>query len=119
MPQKRMLEAIRTACLALPETRESASFGNATFQAGRRTFAVFEVYEGHPSLAIKVGCDEQHTYLDDTAFYMTPYVGQHGWVSLKLDERFDARELEILIGESYRLIANQRMMRALNGKKRR
>ncbi|MHB0971913.1 MAG: MmcQ/YjbR family DNA-binding protein [Thermoanaerobaculia bacterium] len=117
MPQKRMLDAIRRACLALPETRESSSSGNATFQAGRRTFAVFEIYEDRPSLAVKVAPDEQHTYLEDTAFYMTPYVGQHGWVSLKLDERFDPREIEILIGESYRLVANQRMLRALNGKK--
>jgi predicted DNA-binding protein (MmcQ/YjbR family) len=118
MPQKRMLDTIRRTCLALPETRESTTFGNSTFQAGRRTFAVVEEYSGHPSLAIKVGSGEQRGYLEDTAFYMTPYVGQHGWVSLKLNERFDPREIEILIGESYRLVANQRMLRALNGKKR-
>lgn len=112
-----MIETIRRACLALPQTRESNTLGNPTFQAGRRTFAVFEEYGGHPSLAVKVGTEDQSSFLDDTAFYMTPYVGKHGWVSLKLDERCDAREIEILVQTSYRLVATKTMLHALDCRK--
>ena len=41
----RTLTRLRKLCLALPETTEVPSWGHPNFKAGKKTYAVLEVYD--------------------------------------------------------------------------
>ena len=70
--------------MALPDSTETVSFGHPTFQVKGRTFAVLEEYKGDLSICLKVGESMQGIFVADPRFYRTPYIGKHGWVSLKV-----------------------------------
>src|ERR1017187_917450 len=79
-----VLRRLRKRCMALPDTTEIVSFGHPAFQAKDNTFAVLEEYKGELSICVKVGKNVQGVFLADPRFYRTPYIGKHGWVSLKV-----------------------------------
>lgn len=100
-----MIEKLRKICLAFPDTSETDTWGHPNFRVGSRIFCAFEEWKGEPSLAVKVGKEVQDVFLADPRFYKTPYVGQHGWVSLRMTGRIDWEEVAGLVEGSYRLIA--------------
>ena len=91
--------------MALPDTTETVSFGHPTFQVKSKTFAVFEEYKGDLSICLKVGNNVQGVFLADARFYRTPYVGKHGWVSLKVYAApLDWDEIGELLKGSHQLV---------------
>jgi predicted DNA-binding protein (MmcQ/YjbR family) len=112
--EEKLLEKLRAFCLALPETSETDSFGHPNFRAGKRTFAVYEHYKGRASLAVKLPRADGQALLSDPRFYVTPYSGKHGWVSLWVDEPVSWKLVEDLVLESYREVALKRMLAALD-----
>src|SRR5688572_5016169 len=73
-----IVERFRRLCLALPETSEKSSWGHPNFCAGKRIFAVCEVFQGRPAFAFKLEHADQEALLGDPRFYRTPYVGHRG-----------------------------------------
>jgi len=108
-----MLERLRRICLALPETSEVQSWGHPNFRAAKKTFAVFEQYQGEWAICCKVLRSHQALFLKDPRFYRTPYIGHQGWVSLRVAGRLDWEEIEELVVGSYRLVASAQMLKAL------
>lgn len=108
------LESLRQICLELPQTAETVTFGNPTFRAGKKTFAVLEWYHGELSIAFKSTLMEQEMLLQDPQFFRTPYVGHRGWVSLRVTEATDWDLVRDLVVDSYRLVANKRMLAGLD-----
>jgi predicted DNA-binding protein (MmcQ/YjbR family) len=113
-----ILRRLRAVCLALPEANEVKTWGHPTFRAGKRAFAVLEPYDGMPSLAVRVGLARQEELLADSRFFETPYCGHRGWVSLQLNPSTDWDQVNGLLLEGYRLVALNRMVRALEGQQR-
>ena len=99
--QRAVLEKLRKICLGLPETEEVETWGHPTFRAAGKTFAVLEEYKGVLSLALRVPKEHQYLFLKDPRFYVTPYIGKHGWVSLKVDDRINWQEVRHLVTGSY------------------
>src|SRR5215467_11294802 len=104
MDEKNILLKLREICLALPKTSETVTFGHPTFQVGTKTFSVLETYKGELSICVKVGKKMQPVFLEDDRFYRTPYVGQHGWVSLRANTKLNWKEIEGLVQGSYELV---------------
>ena len=101
----------------MPETSERSSWGHPNFRAGSRTFATFERVHGRPSMAFR---------LDDAAikrltrrkhFFVTPY-GRGAWISMWADAPVSWRLVRELVSRSYRLVALQRMIAALESTSR-
>ena len=109
--ERRTLQRLRRVCLALAEASETTTFGHPTFQVGKKTFAVLEEYQGVLSICVKTEPVVQAVLLGSPRFYRTPYVGRHGWVSLKVEpgRRVDWREVVELVRESYLLVAPRRL----------
>ena len=82
--EEEVLRSMREICLALPEARETTTFGHPTFQVKGKTFVVLEEYKGELSICVAVGKLTQDLFLQDPRFYRTPYIGHRGWVSLKV-----------------------------------
>ncbi|HEY7697263.1 MAG TPA: MmcQ/YjbR family DNA-binding protein, partial [Vicinamibacteria bacterium] len=116
MDPEKFLARLRRSCLALPEAYETTSFGHPTFRAGRsgkKTFAVFENYRGEDTICVKATLEDQALLVLDPRFFVAPYVGKHGWTSMRTAGRIDWREVEDLIRESYRLVATKSMLAKL------
>ena len=116
MDPKKFLPRLRRLCLALPEAYETTSFGHPTFRAGRsgkKTFAVFENYRGEDTLCIKATREDQTLLILDPRFFVAPYVGKHGWTSMRTAGAIEWSEVEELVRESYRLVATKSMLAEL------
>ena len=100
-----MVERLRKICLALPGATETVTFGHPTFQVAGKTFCVLDVYKGETAIAINVGRTIQGVFLNDPRFYMTPYTGKHGWVSLRTDSKLNWNEIAELAKGSYQIVS--------------
>ena len=109
-----VLEKLRAMCLAFPETSESSSWGHPNFRAGKRTFATFERVDRRPSIAFRLDRDDVERLLRRRQFFSTPY-GRGQWVSVWADKALDWRLVGDLLQRSYRAVALQRMIAALDG----
>ncbi|HLJ49820.1 MAG TPA: MmcQ/YjbR family DNA-binding protein [Bryobacteraceae bacterium] len=109
MDEQKILTKLREICLALPGASETVTFGHPTFQAGKmKTFAVLERYKGELSMSFKVGKSMQPVFLEDPRFFKTPYVGQHGWVSLRVNGKLDWKEIAELARGSHQLVTGKK-----------
>src|SRR5262245_8294743 len=105
-PAVALLMRLRKICSQFPDATETVSFGHPTFQVRGKTFAVFEQYKSELGLALKVEKELQQIFLKDPRFYMTPYIGKHGWVTLRMERKPpDWKEVREMVRGSYRLIA--------------
>ena len=69
-------------------------------------FAVLEEYKGELGICMKVEKELQGIFLDDARFFRTPYIGKHGWVTLKVyAARLNWTEVKDLVRGSYCLVS--------------
>ena len=95
---------MRKICLALEGTEEKVTHGHPSFATPKGIYAVLEEYKGDLSICVKVGKESQGVFLEDPRFYMTPYIGKHGWVSLKVHAApLQWKEIAELLRGSYLL----------------
>ncbi len=111
------LKRLRTICLRFPEAVEAGGVGNPSFKVRDRIFAMQHGHEGEPSCWVKAapGVQELLTGHDPARFFRPPYVGQHGWVGVRLAGAVDWDELADLVEESYRMTAPKRLVAQLEG----
>jgi predicted DNA-binding protein (MmcQ/YjbR family) len=96
----------RKICLRLPAATAGISFGHPTFRVAKKMFAVLEEYKGELGICLKVGTLLQGVFLDDPRFFRTPYIGKHGWVTLRVYAApLDWIEIRELVKGSYDLVA--------------
>jgi predicted DNA-binding protein (MmcQ/YjbR family) len=105
-PEETILKKLRKVCLALPGAEETVSFGHPTFRVRKRTFAVMETYKGELGICVNVGKLLQGIFLEDFRFFRTPYIGKHGWVTLRVFAApLNWKEVAELVKGSYLLAA--------------
>jgi predicted DNA-binding protein (MmcQ/YjbR family) len=113
MSPSKFLERLRRICLSLPGSVEGTSFGHPTFRAGKKTFAVFENYRGEDTLCVKATLEDQALLVLDPTFFEAPYVGKHGWTSMRTSGELDWDEVVDLVTTSYRLVAPKSLLARL------
>jgi predicted DNA-binding protein (MmcQ/YjbR family) len=100
-----VLNRLRKVCARLRASSETVTFGHPTFQVGGKTFAVLEEYKGELGIALKVELSLQPVFLKDPRFFRTPYIGKHGWVTLKIYAApLNWKEIAELVKGSYLLV---------------
>jgi len=110
---ERTLHKLRAICLALPETRETSSWGHPNFKAGSRTFVAFERVKGRASIAFRLDPADVERLLKRKSFFTTPY-GRGMWVSLWADAAIDWKAVAELVERSYRIVALKRMLKEMD-----
>jgi len=104
------LSKMRRICLALPDTKETPTWGQPHFRVGEKIFAGCGLEKGAVSIGFKLEMDHADAVVRRPGFSRAPYVGHKGWVSVDVEVMRDWAELESLIHESYRLIAPKRTL---------
>jgi predicted DNA-binding protein (MmcQ/YjbR family) len=111
---QRLLQAIRAACDPLPEVEEVVDgFGHRTFRVRRKSFVIAGMGEQGEAVSIKADPMTQEALVRRGPYYRTPYIGQHGWVSIAHPLEHDWAEIEELIRDGYRLAAPKRLAKAV------
>jgi len=100
---------LRRLCLACPETVETTSWGHPNFRAGKKTFCAFEIISGRPSIAFRLAPADIKRASRRRHFFPTPY-GRGLWMSRWVDVGVDWGVVATLLEQSYRLVANKRML---------
>jgi predicted DNA-binding protein (MmcQ/YjbR family) len=107
------IDRLRALCLAYPEASEAASWGHPNFKAGKKVFVAFEHIKGRPSIAFRLESPDIERLLTRRQFFVTPY-GRGQWVSLWADGAVDWKAVTDLVDRSYRVVAQKRMIAALD-----
>ena len=99
-------QAVRDACLWLPEAEEFVSHGSPNFRVRGKTFATYVVNhhgDGRVALWLNVPAGAQELYVgaEPRHFFVPPYVGPRGWLGVILDRGIDWHRIPRLVREAY------------------
>jgi predicted DNA-binding protein (MmcQ/YjbR family) len=111
------LDKLRALCLAYPEASEKTAWGHPNFKAGKKVFVAYEYVKGRPSIAFRLDPPDVERLLMRRQFFVTPY-GRGQWVSLWAESALDWRAVTDLVDRSYRVVAQKRMIAALDAARR-
>ena len=102
-----MIERVAALSASWPNVSSGVDgFGHMTFRAGKKSFVIIgEGETGGGSMAIKSDPVNQDALIRTGRFTRTPYIGQHGWVSVESGKKLDWSELEPLIADAYESVA--------------
>jgi len=112
-----ILERIRAICLALPDTKETLTWGKPHFRVLDKIFCGYGEENGAPSVGFKLPKEVAFAIVSDPRYFRAPYVGQHGWVGRWANtiKAKDWAELKEMIEGSYRQIAPKKSLAKLEG----
>jgi len=102
------LARLRAACGGYPQAEEYLMVHHPAFRVGKKPFAILGSLPTM-TLGVKVPKEAQPAYLEDPRITKTPYIGQHGWISLDW-ARFEDAEIRALIDLSYRGVAPKKLL---------
>lgn len=113
-----LLVPLRRVCVALPGAEEYVMVHHPAFRVGKKPFAIAGMEEATKgaTVSINLGRDAQDALLADVRFSRTPYIGQHGWVTVP-SAKLKAGELDALVLDSWRRVASKKQLAALDGGK--
>ena len=113
---RRLLKALRKVCVSLPEVDEEVDgFGHTSFRVRKKSFVIAGMGEQGMSISIKSDPTNQALLIERGPYYRTPYIGQHGWVTLDDPLDQDWSEIGELIVDAYRLAAPKSLAKLLPG----
>jgi predicted DNA-binding protein (MmcQ/YjbR family) len=105
MTRGQILKKLRPICGGLEDMEETVKWGNdSVFQVNAKMFAIVGEWRGDLCLTVKVGREAMGVFLQDERYFEAPYVGKHGWVSLRLNPPLDWEEIGELVRGSYELV---------------
>lgn len=110
---------VRAFCQQLPEVEEKVDgFGHITFRVKDKPFIMMGEWEEQTSTAIKTNMTTQEFLLqqESTPYRKTPYIGQHGWVSIIGTDRVPWEDITDLITEGYARTAPKKLLALLQAK---
>ncbi len=87
-------------------------FGHTTFKVAKKPFVMIGGGKnGEGSMSVKADMDTQEALIKRGPYVRTPYIGQHGWVSVFGSVRVDWEEIEELVGDAFWRVAPKRLKR--------
>jgi predicted DNA-binding protein (MmcQ/YjbR family) len=105
----------RALCLALPQAEERETWGQPTFRVRDRIFAMLSGQEGL-ALVMKAppGAQEMLTAAAPERVFRPAYVGQKGWIGLRLSDATDWDEAAAFVRRSWAMTAPKRLAATLD-----
>lgn len=120
--EEQAVERLRKICLALPGVTEKIAWGELTWRAGKM-FAQMETHHHGVErvavwLALPEGMQEALVEEDPELFFRPPYVGDKGWVGVRIDRKPDWDVVASVVRDAHRFVAESAAKpRAKRGKR--
>ncbi|TBL77829.1 MmcQ/YjbR family DNA-binding protein [Paenibacillus thalictri] len=107
-----LLSKVRNYVSRYAEVKEHVDgFGHTSFRVNNKPFVMMGENEEGTTLSIKTDIPTQELLLQQGHFKKTPYIGQHGWVTLLSNDHADWQELHELLMEGYCRTAPKRLVK--------
>lgn len=108
--EQALIDGVDRVAAELPEVeRLRDGFGHTVFKVRKKSFVMIGEGHGRGSLSIKSDLTTQDLLVCRGPWIRTPYIGQHGWVTVWGDDPFDWEEIDGLVRDAYRLAAPRRL----------
>ena len=110
-PETVALRRVRALCLAMPETQERLSHGEAAWFAGGKRQFVMYAYHHHDGregfwAAAPEGVQGQLLAEAPDRYFRPPYVGGRGWIGVWVDvPDVDWDRVEAIVQDAWRTVA--------------
>jgi predicted DNA-binding protein (MmcQ/YjbR family) len=103
-------QAVREACLWMPETEEFISHGSPNFRVRGKSFATYAVnHHGDGRVALWLnsppGAQQAHVEAAPAHYFVPPYVGPRGWLGVVLDKGLGWKQIAARVREAYENVA--------------
>ncbi len=109
------VDRLRKVVAHLPEVEEAVDkFGHTSFRVRDKPFIMLGDGEKGAGMSIKSDHKTQASLIKSKRFKKTPYIGQHGWVSLLSMPPDDWDEITQLVTHAYKLAAPKTLARQLD-----
>jgi predicted DNA-binding protein (MmcQ/YjbR family) len=109
---QQLLSALRKVVAKFPEVDELIDgFGHTTFKVRRKSFVIAGMGEDGAAISIKSDPVTQAHLIRHGPYYRTPYIGQHGWISVADPLSHYWTAITELIADAYRTAAPKRLAR--------
>lgn len=113
--EERAVERLRRICLALPNVSEKISWGELTWRIDK-IFAQMDTHHHGAEhvavwLAVPPGLQEALIAEDPVQFFRPPYVGQKGWVGVRISGKPDWKSVESVVKDAHAFVASSRASR--------
>ena len=93
-------------CAGLPGAEAYIMVHHPAYRVKKKPFLIIGVDGDEPGMSIKVSKEWQPVVLEnDQRFRKTPYIGQHGWITLDLGKPHTWEEIERFVQQSYEGVA--------------
>jgi hypothetical protein len=102
-------DAFRRAALSFPEAVEKETWGHPTFRVRDKMFASMSAEGDYGTVKATREAQAALVGSEPETFSVPAYVGQHGWVGIRL-ERVDPDEALELLDEAWRMTAPKRVV---------
>jgi hypothetical protein len=115
-----LLQGVRSAALALPDTTERTSHSAPTFFVRKKTFVYFwDNHHDDGRVAIWAsappGVQEEVVESEPDRFFRPPYVGHRGWIGYRLDTgSVDWDEVTAVVTDAFRTVAPKTLVAQLD-----
>jgi predicted DNA-binding protein (MmcQ/YjbR family) len=110
-----VLAKMREICLALPETKETLTWGEPHFRVGEKIFSGYDKAGGVATIGFKMTVPDAVALVrEDPRAKPAPYVGKHGWIAYDATKVDDWDQVRAWVVDSYRLIAPKRLAATLD-----
>jgi predicted DNA-binding protein (MmcQ/YjbR family) len=112
---RRLVTALQKTCGKLPGVEMiTDGFGHRTFKVSGKSFVIAGMGAEGGALSIKSDHETQALLVRRGAWYRTPYIGQHGWVTIDNPLQHDWDEIEEMIRDGWRLAAPKRLLKQVD-----
>jgi predicted DNA-binding protein (MmcQ/YjbR family) len=114
------VDVLRKFCLSFPQAKENVQWDDdLCFKVGGKIFAVLDLKSVPPAICFKCDPEKFAELTEREGIVPAPYVGRYKWALVESLDVLERRELEELLGESYRMVAAKlpRPKRAVRGKR--
>lgn len=116
---RHLRDAVRDACLGLPQTEEFLSHGAPNFRIAKgKVFATLTInHHGDGRIALWLASDsatQDHLVRSEPKhFFVPPYLGPRGWVGVRLDRGISWKRIGAIVQAAYMRVAPPRLTAGL------